>query len=102
MCFVSFDIQENFEGDYSDRINHPIVEVNIWLESHCGSVMHPLTDQMMNGYVNPTNIWIGYFSRLDTDKLLDIIQSQDWRIKDSVEIAFKGQEDDRLSLFHLT
>jgi len=99
IAMLFFDVQENFEEDLEDRIDHPITHVNEWLESSYNEKLHPFSAEMWNGSVEHNNIWIGAFSHLDTDAMLNIVRAQKWRVEESVELIFKGAEDENLSLF---
>jgi hypothetical protein len=94
-----FDVQENFEPDLSDRINRPVVQINNWLSTNYQNTLVPLSEALKDLSSGAENVWIGLFNFLDTDALLQVVRQQDWRIKNSVEVIFKGEEDERVSLF---
>ncbi len=99
---LSFDPIEDFEEDFQDRLSHPIVQINNRLLAEYKQVLHPFSEEMKNGCSVSDNIWIGMFSNLDDDELTDLIRSQNWRVKESVEIIFKGEVDENLFLISLT
>ena len=101
-AILSFDIGENFEEDLENRIEHPIIKVNEWLESNYNERLHRLSDEMGNGNVDAQTIWIGLFNHLGTDEMVNVVKAQNWRIPQGVEVIFKGMEDDNLTLLRLS
>ncbi len=97
-----FDIQENFEPNLEDRKEHPISQINNWLEQNSDGKLSLPCQKSNNGNVTGENIWIGSFNHLDTDELVKVVTNQNWRVPASVQLLFKGAEDEKATIIEVT
>lgn len=100
-AILLFDIQENFESDFEDRIDHLISHINAWLEQNDYGQLSLPPEEASNGNVTADNIWIGSFSGFDIDELVKVVKEQKWRVPTSVQLLLKGEEDEKATVIEI-
>lgn len=101
---LSFGDEEFWEEDEEEALEDckALQSINSWLEADKVRKYGPLTNLAPcatgNGTGMSANIYGGGFKHLDMDIFIQLVESQPWHDRDSVQLFIQGEQDSKFTL----
>jgi hypothetical protein len=103
---LSFSNEEHWADGEKEaaEVPAPIENINKWLEADKARNYGALADLTLasGGAGMEANVYGGGFKHCDIEAFVDVVASQDWQDRDSVQLFIQGEEADKWTIIDLT